>query len=594
MTNKNLFIHSFSYFYKHLGPHIFTLLFLSLMVGILDGLGLTMFLPLLQIGSNDGNTGYHAFKDLGFIVNLFSSIGVKPTLIPVLLLMVLFFLFKGIATFINEYYRVVLEQKFVRVLRHNLVHLLNRVSFGYFTNADIGMIQNTMTGEVGRVVTAYTSFFGLLQQVILVLVYIYFAFMLDPSFAVIVTLGGLLTSVVFRRLYKITQNTSAHLTKKNHSFQGLIIQHVGNFKYLKATGSLSKYGKKLDNTILSIEESNKKIGTLKAILQSAREPLLVVVVAITIVIKTSFLGANLASILVSLLFFYRSLTYLFAAQTQLNQFFGVSGSFENIKHYQEELAANKEALGEMDFSHLNHSITLENIHLAYGAQSVLRGINVVIQKNSITALVGASGSGKTSIINLVAGLIPPSTGRVMVDNIDMNLLNKDQYQNRVGYITQESVVFNDTIFNNVTFWDDKSTENLNRFHKAVGLANILDFILELPEKEDTLLGNSGINLSGGQKQRLSIARELYKEIDILIMDEATSALDSESELMIKQNIDSLKGKCTMIMVAHRLSTVKSADKIILLKNGGIGFEGTFDQLNASVPDFQRMVELQAL
>jgi ABC-type multidrug transport system fused ATPase/permease subunit len=564
------------------------------MVGILDGLGLTMFLPLLQMVSNGGGGSSPAFGKLGFLLNLFSSVGVEPTLVPVLILMVLFFLFKGIATFINEYYRVVLEQKFIRVLRHNLVHLLNRVSFGYFTTADVGMIQNTMTGDVGRVVTAYTSFFGLLQQMILVLVYISFAFMIDPSFAIIVTVGGLLTSVVFKRLYAITQNTSAHLTKKNHSFQGLIIQHVGNFKYLKATGSLSKFGKKLDNTILSIEESNKKIGTLKAILQAAREPLLVVVVAITIIIQISFLKANLAEILVSLLFFYRSLTYLFAAQTQLNQFFGVSGSFENIKLFQQELAANEEPPGTREFSHLNHSIRLEHIHLDYGAQPVLKEINLLIPKNSITALVGISGSGKTSLINMVAGLIPPSSGKVLVDNVDLNLLNKDHYQNRVGYITQESVVFNDTIFNNVTFWDDKTKENLNRFHKALVLANIHEFILDLPEKEDTLLGNSGINLSGGQKQRLSIARELYKEIDILIMDEATSALDSESELMIKQNIDSLKGKCTMIMVAHRLSTVKSADKIILLKNGRIGFEGTFDELNANVPDFQRMVELQAL
>ena len=594
MNNKNIFINSFIYFYKHLGPHVFTLLFLSLMVGILDGLGLTMFLPLLKMVSNDGHFGNHAFGKMGFLVNLFSSVGVKPTLIPVLILMVLFFLFKGIATFINEYYRVVLEQKFVRVLRHNLVHLLNNVSFSYFTTSDVGMIQNTMTGEVGRVVTAYTSFFGLLQQIILVLVYVSFAFLIDPSFAIIVTVGGLLTSVIFKNLYTITQNTSAHLTKKNHSFQGLIIQHVANFKYLKATGSLSKFGKKLDDTILSIEKSNKKIGTLKAILQASREPLLVVVVAVTIVIQTSFLNANLAGILVSLLFFYRSLTYLFAAQTQLNQFFGVSGSFENIKLFQQELTANAEDIGKKEFLHLFHSIRLEHIHLNYGTKLVLKDINLVIPKNSITALVGVSGSGKTSLINLVAGLIPASRGKVLVDNVDLNLLNKDQFQNRVGYITQESVVFNDTIFNNVTFWDEKTNENLTRFHKALLLANIEAFTLELPEKEDTLLGNSGINLSGGQKQRLSIARELYKEIDILIMDEATSALDSESELMIKQNIDSLKGKCTMILVAHRLSTVKSADKIILLKNGGIGFEGTFDELNATVPDFQRMVELQAL
>ena len=170
----------------------------------------------------------------------------------------------------------------------------------------------------------------------------------------------------------------------------------------------------------------------------------------------------------------------------------------------------------------------------------------------------------------------------------------DSYQKRIGYIAQEPVVFSDTIFNNITFWDSPNEENIKRFQKAIEQASIKKFIEELPEKENTLLGNNGINLSGGQKQRISIARELYKEIDILILDEATSALDSETEREIQENIDKLKGNYTIVIIAHRLSTIKSADVICLMDQGRLSDQGNFDELIIKSDKFKRMVELQEI
>jgi ABC-type multidrug transport system fused ATPase/permease subunit len=168
------------------------------------------------------------------------------------------------------------------------------------------------------------------------------------------------------------------------------------------------------------------------------------------------------------------------------------------------------------------------------------------------------------------------------------------FQNRIGYITQEPVIFDDNVFNNVTFWDEKTPENLNRFWEALRKASILDFVESLPEKENAPLGNNGIMASGGQKQRLSIARELYKDIDILIMDEATSALDSETEKAIQENIDALKGQYTIIIIAHRLSTIKNADEIVLMSKGEIIDKGSFSELIGSNETFKRMVNLQEL
>jgi subfamily B ATP-binding cassette protein MsbA len=160
------------------------------------------------------------------------------------------------------------------------------------------------------------------------------------------------------------------------------------------------------------------------------------------------------------------------------------------------------------------------------------------------------------------------------------LLNLRSFQNRIGYITQEAIVFDDTIFNNITLWDEPNPKNLEKFWNSLKGAAIADFVNELSEKENTRLGNNGVMISGGQKQRMSIARELYKDIDILIMDEATSALDSETEKAIQENIDKLKGKYTIVIVAHRLSTIKNADQIVLMDKGQILEVGDFETLKA--------------
>lgn len=217
-----------------------------------------------------------------------------------------------------------------------------------------------------------------------------------------------------------------------------------------------------------------------------------------------------------------------------------------------------------------------------------------IRKNQSIAFVGESGSGKTTIVNLICGLMPPSSGEVLIDGVSLQKLQRSAFQKRIGYITQEPVIFNDSIFNNVTSWAKRTPENEQKCIEALKKAAVYPFVKDQPHSLDTELGNNGINLSGGQKQRISIARELYKDIEILLMDEATSALDSETEKMIQENIDALKGKYTILIVAHRFSTIRNADSIVLMEKGRIIVQGGFEQLFEQVPKFRKMVELQEL
>ncbi len=588
------YFESFAYFYSYLKYRIFVVVLLTIMVGILDGFGLTMFLPLLHMVSGTSEMDPESLGKLSFLIEFIENSGLPFSIVTVLAFMAIFFILKGVFQYLTAAYRIKVRERFIENLRMQNIRGLNRLAYKYFVMSDVGRIQNTLTGEVDRVAQSFLNYFTSLQYGIMVAVYMGFAFSIDAKFAILVTIGGVLTNFLFKKLYKHTRGASRKLTGENNIFQGLIIQNVGNYKYLKATGTLSKYGEKLERSVLKIKQSNIKIGELDAIMASAREPLLIAVVVLVIYIQTTFLGSKLGPILVSLLFFYRALSYLMQMQVRWNKFLSVSGSLENMALFGRELKANREEKGEQSLVSQIEELKLEEVSFYYNDTRVLKNISLAIKKNETIAFVGESGSGKTTLVNIIAGLLPINKGKYLINDVSCRNLHLKSLQDKIGYITQDPVIFNDTLYNNVTFWGEKNDSNLQKFWKAVEQAALFDFISKLPHKEETVFENNGSNLSGGQRQRISIARELFKDIEILILDEATSALDSETEKAIQRNIDSLKGDYTILIVAHRISTIKNADKIVVMKNGEISNVANFDQLVNESKYFKKLVELQEI
>ncbi len=567
---------------------------LNITVGVLDGFGLAMFLPLLQMVDGKMKMGEASGGNIGFIVDLLNRFGIELTLLKVLLIIVLFFAAKGLVQYTQAVYSATLLQSFIKRIRIRNIANLTGLDYKYFITSDVGRIQNTLTGEVDRVSRAYQTYFNSFQSGVMVIVYMTFAFFVDWKFAIMVSMGGMSTNFIYRTIYKNTKGSSKKVTRESNIFQGLIIQAVANFKYLKATGRLKYYSKKLEHQVNNIEHNNLKIGVSNAVMASTREPLIIFVVSAVIFLQTTLIGSPLSVILISLLFFYRALNALMILQTSWNTFLGLSGSLSNMTSFTEELQNHQEKNAKVQLKKFESEILLKDVSFSYDKQRILSDINLRIVKNETLAFVGESGSGKTTLINLLSGLFPPTEGQMIIDGVTREDLDVGSYQNRIGYITQDPVVFNDTIYNNVTLWAEKNAENLTRFHEACQKAAIAGFIASLSEKEETELGNNGINLSGGQKQRISIARELFKEIDILILDEATSALDSSTESEIQENLEQLKGSFTILVIAHRLSTVKNADNIVFLRSGKILRMDTFEGLTESLPDFKNMVDLQEI
>lgn len=582
---------NFAYFYTILRSKLLLVLLVSAVVGILDSIGLTMFLPLLQLADNGTDVD---LGNLNFILDFLNFFGINLTIITALLLLLFVFILKSLAVYASGLLKLITQQKLTKDVRMSIVELFPTYSFNQFIKTDLGKIQNVFLGEIGRLSNTYTNYITMVQGAMVILIYVAFSFVVDWKFALLVCTGGALSNLIFKKINKLTKDKSKNISLVTNRFANILIQYVSNFKYLKASGRIIDYKFKVSESIDEIQKESYNIGKLNSQVSAFREPILIGIICLVILIQVYFFDARIANIMISLLFFYRALAMIVNVQAAYNASISNQGAIDNIKSFINELEVNKEHVGKNNFIGFDKVISLKNITFSFGETKILDNINLDIYKNQTIAFVGESGSGKTTLVNNIVRLLTPLNGQIFIDGVLIDTYNNFTYQQRIGYISQEPVIFNDTIYNNVTFWAPKTDENLDKFYNAINKASIAEFINSIEMKEDTLLGNNGINLSGGQRQRISIAREIYKNIQILILDEATSALDSETEKEIQASLDELQGSITIISIAHRLSTIKNADIIYLLEKGRIEEFGTFDKLYSHSEKFKSLVDLQNL
>ncbi|HYH15020.1 MAG TPA: ABC transporter ATP-binding protein [Flavisolibacter sp.] len=596
LSYKNNFTGYFKFYYHIVGNRLLVYLALSIVISFLDGIGLSMFIPLLQAVNHNGTqkANEETLGQLHHLTDWIQSLGFDLNITTVLTILVGTFLIKGVIKFIQLSYYASLKMIFLKRVRYKLLNNLETLSYSAFLKVDAGKIQNTMTNEVGRLFLTMTSYFSAAQSFAMLATYIFLAFISNYQFAILVCLGGVLSNGIYKTLYKKTKKLSIKISEKGSDFNGFLIQAVHYFKYLKSTNQFAGYSKKLKDVIAQTETLNKRIGLNKAIAISIKEPVIITIVSVVILLQVNWMGATLDSIILTLLLFYRALTALVAVQNDWQGFIENVGGIESITKLSAEMEGKREVLGSVQPGQLKKHILFDNVSFSYGSKKALDKVSIEVPRNQTIALVGESGSGKTTVANMIAGLMLPESGNVSFDNIPFKTLNLNLYRNKIGYISQESVIFNDTIYNNITFWAEPTPQNIQRFQKALQMASLQGYVDSLPEKEQTQLGDNGILISGGQKQRISIARELFKECEILIFDEATSALDSETEKIIQENIDNLHGSYTMVLIAHRLSTIKGADIIYLMENGRVSASGSFEEMVHSSARFQRMVSLQSV
>ena len=590
-NNKTSALGYFKYFKSFIGNRIYVYILLNFLIGLFDGLGLAMFIPLISIATGNIDDNNASLGKLKFVVDAIKSVGLELNLITALSIMILMFIIKGMFYYIKLNYLNKTQLIALTQIRFSLVNHLRNLSYEGFTKMDAGKVQNNMVGETGKLMSAMGSYFTTIQNIVLLLTYVLMAFASNWKFAIMVGIGGLFTNLFYSFINKKIKEYSTFMVGIAHVFNGTLIQTIQNFKYLRATNNFKVFEKRLKDNINESEKLSYKAGKISYIGESLREPMIIIVIGFVIYIQVALLNNNFNSILVSLLLFYKSLGFVVSMQSTWSSFIRTSVGIESVENLIHDLKKEGEQNNEYIIDNIQ-DLRLENITLTYGNKNILDNVSLDIPVKNTVAFVGESGAGKTTLANVACGLIFPHSGVVLSGNQSIYDSNINSFREKVGYITQETVIFDDTLYNNITFWAPKTKENIDKFNRVISMVSLEKFINNLELKEDSPLGNNGVLISGGQKQRISIARELYKDTELLILDEATSALDSETEKHIKENIDILHGKFTMVIIAHRLSTIKNVDKIFLMEDGQIVDSGSFQDLILSSQKFKKMVDLQ--
>jgi ABC-type multidrug transport system fused ATPase/permease subunit len=254
---------------------------------------------------------------------------------------------------------------------------------------------------------------------------------------------------------------------------------------------------------------------------------------------------------------------------------------------------NVQKTGSFVFNRIDDGFEYKGVSFSYPDHNpVLNDINVTIKKGKLTAIVGESGSGKSTLIDLLIGFYEPDKGVVLADNKPLQEFDIYSFRRHIGYVPQDTILFNDTVKNNLLWSNEEATEN--EIIEVCKLANAHEFIMNLPELYNTVVGERGVRLSGGERRRIALARALLRRPELLILDEATSALDSRSELLIKDAIENIAHKTTLVVIAHRLSTIVNADFIYVLQKGRIIEQGSYHNLIKSNSAFKQAVEMQRL
>ena len=582
LGNGVLFIR---YLYGAIGFKMFVWVGLVVTAAILDGFVVGLFLPILEGQDSDG-----AFSR--FLVDAFDVFGLEYSLGAVLIVMVLIYILRSTFMVLQEMYVFRIITRLLIQLKQGLMTKLFQADYQYFAKKESAYFINAATKEYDSVAGAFEKCMTVTVAAGFAAVYFALPMAINPIGTIAIVIIGIPGLFLLRRVNLLTTQYSMTATAINARLQSYLLQALRSYKYLKATESSPRLlGKALETTEQQGELEYRR-SVLSAIVGNSIELTLTVLVAGLLFYYVEVAGLQLIEVLFLLFLLRRAMSFSLRVYAEYRKFLAASGSIRVFLDLEKELEDEREEIASGTPPDFGQALRFDAVSFNYGDVQVLDAVDLVIPPKRTVAIVGASGAGKSTLVTLLTGILRPTAGRILLGDRPYEELDQLELRRGTGYVTQESVIFNDTIRNNVTLWQDDAPDEAVK--AAVTQAHIRQVIEGLPESYETLLGDDGVNLSGGQRQRVSIARELFKDAKLLIFDEATSSLDSKSEREIQRNIDDLRGDKTVVVIAHRLSTVRNSDEIYVLKDGKIVEQGPYDELYALGGEFRSMVDQQAL
>jgi len=573
---NSIWIKYIGIFYQYARWRFPALLAITTVTGMLNVIGITMLLPIINLAFNQNPDN----KVSEYILTALDDIGITATIGSLLIILVVIYSIKGFAVMAQIYFSGHIITTVKCDIRKKITNLLNLMTYRYYADQSSGTFTNVVNQEVNRFSSSMRAFCRLIISIIHALLYIPAALIINPTITLIFFLIGAISFIFLRKVSNNTAKLSINITKLNNKIFRLLIQTIQSFSYLKATSSFLNVSNMLRSEINDLAKKELKIIFNIALLESLKEPIAVIALVAFIYYQVVIVDGNVANIMILSLILYRLLILFLTIPGDHQKFNRTVGGVLSVEKTIDELSSNKEIEGAKNEADILKEIKFENVYFKYDEKVILSDISINIKPFETIGIVGDSGAGKTTLFYLLTGLLKPSSGRIMLGNIDYSSLKLSEMRRFIGYVTQEPFMFDDTIANNVSLWEANNSDHLHdsTIISAIKAAQCEGFVNDMPSGLNTILGEKGIKISGGQRQRIAIARELFKDPQLLIFDEATSALDSGTENYIKQEIAKIKGKKTMLIIAHRLSTIMDCDRVYILSNGSISETGTTREL----------------
>lgn len=585
-------------------------IFFNILYALFNIIAMLFFMPVLNILFDketkkiDSQPVYEGISNAGaFLKNSFNyniqqlqiEKGPEYILLITCILFITMFFLRNIFSYLSEFYLTFSRTGVSRDFRIKLHDKILELPVSFFTNSRKGDVFARITSDVSEVESnILNSLIDIIRSPIVIIItmgyLLYSNFQLTVFTLVVFPIMGTLISIIGKSLKKDTGEAQNELGKM-YSF---VDETLVGLKIIKIFDASPQIKKRFDEVLNKIRHLSLRLFKKKALASPVSELLGAITIGMIVYFggRLAIQGKGLSG--------SEFITYIALFYTILQPLKALSSAISNLqkgevsaKRIFEILDADyhiKELKDAKEIQGFGRNVEFKNITFGYEEREILKNFSLSIPKGKTVALVGQSGSGKSTITNLITRFYDVNGGEILVDGENIKNIKLSSYRKLFGLVTQDNILFNDTIRNNISL--GKPNAALEEIQAAAKVANAHDFIMDLPDQYDTNIGDAGGKLSGGQKQRISIARAVLKNPPIMILDEATSALDTESERFVQDALEKMMENRTSLVIAHRLSTIQKADWIVVMEKGNIIEQGTHHELIAKRGMYHKLVELQ--
>ena len=584
----------------------------NILYAIFNVLSVLAFIPVLGILFNTDNTVikvplYTGIRSVAayakesfyyFISQKIENEGAIEVLFFICLLTFSLFLFKNLFRYLASYVLVFLRNGIVKDLRDKLYHKIITLPLAYFSEKKKGDIIARMTIDVQEVEVSFlTSLEAIVREPLTVIISLTMMLILSVKLTLFVFVLLPVSGFIISSISKKLKANSLKAQKETGNFLSFIEETLTGLKIIKGFNAEKVIQEKFNTSTTKFRNLMSSVLHRKTLASPMSEFL-----GSATIIAILYYGGKLVLENNSPLKAEEFFGYIVLFYTVLNPIKAITTAYYNIQKGEASAERIMEVLNTKNSikdkpnaavkNGFTNKIEFKNISFKYKDTFVLKDFSLTINKGETVALVGQSGSGKSTLANLITRFYDVNKGEVLIDNQNIKDVTKKSLRGLMGIVSQDSILFNDTIANNIKLGTQAATEDA--ILEAAKIANADEFIQNLPEKYKTNIGDSGNTLSGGQKQRLSIARAVLKNPPIMILDEATSALDTESEQLVQTALEKMMQNRTSLVIAHRLSTIQKADTIVVMKKGKIVEQGKHEELLALKGEYFKLVSMQSL